>query len=139
MTHGKILVIRLGDAQVDFQSTFCDEAAIDNNNDLQLTNPRPPYQSWSYLPYGFMLEDGNRIGHSISPDTLLRRDDLKDIEAGFANKRHPDFHIILTTTIPRNHLHGMLFNGKYGLPGREEDYTIVSYPDEQVLTLLDNA
>lgn len=124
MMHGKTLVLRLGDAAVDFRTIFCDEAC----GDLIRANPRPPHQQWSYLPYGFMLKSGAFVNHAPFPDALLRRDDLRDIEDGAAQALHPLFRVIVSTTIPRGRLDDLLFNGRFGLPGGREDFAVAPFP-----------
>eukprot|EP01031_Cornospumella_fuschlensis_P047815 gene47815-58578_t len=66
LMRGKTLVVRLGDAAVDFNSTFNDESC----EDIVSQNPRPPYQQWEYLPRGFMLQSGAPLKVSPYPDTL---------------------------------------------------------------------
>lgn len=120
LMKGKTLVVRLGDVAVDFNSTFCDEACPD----IVSQNPRPPYQQWDYVPRGFMLQSGAPLTQSPFPDTLYRRDDLNDISSGVSQRLHPDFKVIVSTTLPEGRLDDMLFNGKFGLPGMKRDYLV---------------
>ncbi|RYH15109.1 hypothetical protein EON65_32310 [archaeon] len=121
LMRGKTLVVRLGDAAVDFNSTFCDDSC----EDIVSQNPRPPYQQWEYVPRGFMLQSGSPLKVPPYPDTLYRRDDINDISSGMGMHLHPNFKVIVSTTLPENRLDDMLFNGKYGLPGMKRDYQVV--------------
>jgi hypothetical protein len=168
MLRGKILVVRLGEIAVDFMNTFCDESC----EELSHRSPYPPYQDWSFLPRGFLLNNGECLRSAISPSLphgLMRRDDLEEIKEHIVTKRtmtscksrsseidfendhyerarmdidprdlpsleikdlkeeeimHPNFRVIVTTTLNPEKLEDMLFNGKFGIPGRLSDFVI---------------
>lgn len=121
LSRGKTLVVRMGDIPVDFRSTFCDEAC----QDLVSAEPRPPHEEWRYLPRNFLLQSGKPVRASPFPESLLRRDDMKVISEGFAVLSHPNFKVIVTTTIPVHRVDDMLLNRRFGLPGEHDDYHVV--------------
>lgn len=171
MLRGKTLVIRLAEVSVDFNATFCDE----NCNDERIKrNPYPPYEEWAYIPRGFMINHGALLRQHPYPFSLLRKDDLLEIQEMFLLRRlkeeeeefnhppalaraysqkklaelgkarsnramvinpsdlaideiiHPDFRIIITTTMPIESIPDMLFNGNFGLPSdRMADFHVV--------------
>lgn len=123
MKKGKTLVIRLGDVAVDFRSTFNDDSTPGRVDQ----NPYPPYQTWHSLPSGFMMKKGELLRQGpVYPDSLLRRDDIREIQDGDCNAMEPEFQIILTTTIPIDQIDHLLFNGRIGLPGESSDYSLIT-------------
>ncbi len=119
MKYGKTLVMRMLDCAVDFRTALCDEACPDRETE----NPYPPHQPWKTLPKGFMLNNGRIAKDNV--EMLLRREDLREIRDGDCEKLHPNFKLIISTTIPANMVQELLLNGRYGLPGSTEDYEII--------------
>jgi hypothetical protein len=119
MKYGKILVLRMGDCNPDFQNGLCDEVI----HNLVKENPHPPHSPWKTFPRGFMLNNGQLVRDYA--DHFMRREDWREIREGDCTPLHPDFQIILSTTVPPNKLDELFFNGRYGLPGDTSDYDII--------------
>jgi hypothetical protein len=168
MLRGKTLVIRLGEIAVDFMNTFCDESCEELNH----RNPYHPCQDLSFLPRGFLLNNGQCLHSVVTPSLphgLMRKDDLEEIKEHILARRnmlsyksrssndelendqyekvrmdidpqclrsmeikdlkeqeimHPNFRVIVTTTLNAEKLEEMLFNGKFGIPGRLSDFIV---------------
>ncbi len=128
MVHGKTLVIRLGNAAVDFVGLFNDEVVKGRTE----KNPFPPFQAWHQLPHGFMLNNGDNIKHNppLFPESLLRKEDFEELRADGATPRdvhcNPNFRVVITSTVPPDRMEELLFNGRHGLPGTMDCYDIHS-------------
>jgi hypothetical protein len=83
MMRGKTLVIRFCELAVDFQGTFCDE----NCEGLPKKAPYPPYDKWSFLPRGFMLNQGELLTSAPYPYSLVRKDDLMEMKDQILRQR----------------------------------------------------
>lgn len=125
MKYGKVLVIRFGTSMTDFKFTFCDEYCPG----LEPFQKHNLQQRARYLPRGFMLNSG---GHLMAEDmvrALYRRDDLVEMLMDMDDGQdeaidlsraipvcHPDFRIVMTTSMPYEKLDDFHFHNKYGLP-----------------------
>jgi hypothetical protein len=127
MIHGKTLILRLGNAAVDFIGLFNDDVVKGRTE----KNPFPPFQEWHQLPHGFMLNNGENVKHNPPhfPTSLLRKEDFEELRhEGLTSPRdvhcHPSFRLVITSTIPPDRMEELLFNGKHGLPGTMDCYDI---------------
>lgn len=116
---GKTLVLRMGDCVADFVTAMCDENCID----LERSNPFPPYQVWMTLPRGFMLNNGQLIRDNA--EAFLRREDLREIRDGDCVALHPNFKLVISTSLPPDRVEELFFSGRYGLPGSPADFNFV--------------
>ena len=132
MKYGKILVVRFGNSMTDFKNTFCDEVCTT----LPATEKSNPTQPISFLPRGFMLNSGEHLKEEKFVRALFRREDIvemledededKDFE-DFVPTCHPDFKIILTTTMSYEKLSDYHFHAKYGLPEGRAHFNIAIF------------
>jgi hypothetical protein len=124
MLNGKTLVVQMGLFPVDFLNTFKDEAVENLPQNLKFERSMIGI-SLSYLPSDFLLESGEKIKTALWAEKLYRRIDLSTYYGKKVNvcdhsnslyKVHDDFRVILTTSILKNQLSDILFNGSFGLP-----------------------
>jgi hypothetical protein len=131
MKYGKILVLRFGLSMTDFKFTFCDEHC----SDLEPLQKHHHHQKAAYLPRGFMLRSGADLTTESSVRAMYRRDDIVEMlmdmeEEEAADLRnvvpvcHPDFRIVMTTSMPFNKLDDFHFHNKYGLPAARGEFDI---------------
>lgn len=132
MKYGKVLVVRFGNSMTDFKNTFCDEVC----STLPTHEKSNPLQRTNYLPRGFMMQSGEHLKEEAQVRALFRRDDIvemldeEDEEVDFAEIVpicHPDFKIILTTSMPYEKLSDFHFHAKYGLPEGRSHFQIVLF------------
>lgn len=132
MKYGKVLVVRFGNSMTDFKNTFCDEVCTT----LATHDKTNPSQRLSYLPRGFMMQSGEHLKGVLQVRALYRRDDIvemldeEDEEVDFADVVpvcHPDFKIILTTSMPYEKLSDFHFHAKYGLPEGRSHFNVAVF------------
>lgn len=135
MKYGKVLVLRFGNSMTDFKNTFCDECCPTR----PLTDKANPTQPISFLPKGFMLHSGEHLKAEHIVRCLYRRDDIvemleeEDEDTDFEDiipTCHPDFKVILTTSMPHEKLDDFHFHAKYGLPEQRSQFRVVRFSME---------
>lgn len=133
MKNGKILVIRFGNSMTDFKNTFCDESCPN----LITEGKKPLHVPLTYLPRGFMLNGGEHLKEEQAIRGLYRREDIVEMleeadEVEFEDADiskivpacHPEFKIVLTTSMPFSKLDDFHFHNKYGLPADRSCFNI---------------
>lgn len=131
MKYGKILVIRFGTSMTDFKFTFCDEHCPDIET-VQKHNHR---QKACYLPRGFMMQSGQAVKEEIMARALYRRDDIVEMLMDMDEEEavdihtatpvcHPDFRVVMTTSMPFEKLNDFHFHTQYGLPDVRSQFDI---------------
>ena len=130
MIRGKILVVRMGDSIIDFNNTFCDEYCISKgaripvgNNLGYFKNKLYPYEDINSLPRCFLLAGGNLIKDD---QDLINR--LLHKETNIKKRIcHPNFKVIITSTLPVEQLRNSSFGREFGLPS-EDNFNIQMFP-----------
>jgi len=119
MKSGLTLVIRLGPTTVDLLNVFNDEAAKDGLPPhfipLEVLGSKPPYLQQAYFPRDLIYRGGADMLRDEWREKLFRREDREDALRQDTTCS-PSFSCILSTTCRFQDVDKFLFNGKYGLP-----------------------
>jgi hypothetical protein len=143
MKYGKTLVVRFGYHMTDFKFTFCDERCPG----LDSHQKHNHLQKARYLPRGFMMDSGAGLREEAMVRALYHREDIieliQDAEedqdevadiAHFVPVCHPDFKVVMTTSMPYEKLDDFHFHVKYGLPSPRDTFDIRRFSLHQTLT-----
>lgn len=130
MKYGKTVVVRFGKSSADLRGTFCDECCPG----LVTSSKQMPGIQLSYLPSCFLLQGGRVLREGPLPtgsdfvSRLFRRDDILELEEeDLPVECHPAFRVVVTSALDPDKIEDSLLNGRFGLPGKVDDYQFVQY------------
>ena len=112
MRTGRVLVIRLGPNSTDFLATLNDSRYLASGGHLASSG-----KSLSFFPLELFQQSGNVLRDRDWCVKLFRREDRPPKGTGPA-ECHPNFKVIVTTTLDPEHIDEALFNGSFGLPDK---------------------
>jgi hypothetical protein len=130
MKYGKVLVIRFGNSMTDFKNTFNDNCCPELRAE-RISGAA--HHHLSYLPFGFMLRGGQQLHEESAVRALYRREDIvemleeadDDTDPNVAVPVcHPNFKVILTTSMDLLKLDDFHFHAKYGLPAPRDHFDV---------------
>jgi hypothetical protein len=116
MQQGKILLIALGKSCPDFLGLLNDTYLAENEG-IEMVQEPMFNEPISFLPRGFMLNQGRAMTEHPWPEQLFRRVDRETAHAPAVVD--PSFQIIITTEFRRDQLDEELFDGEIGLPPKK--------------------